>query len=103
MQPPDDDATDSGAGSSRLSSSCGLVAVCRGCNVQVTMDDGTSVLSNAQYMSSTSGGSWFNAAFSYEVRRHDSALVACMQLLALGCTVQLHIHAVMHHNHMRVV
>jgi len=32
---------------------------------------GPSVLSQARYLSSTSGGSWFNAAFSYKKVRHE--------------------------------
>jgi hypothetical protein len=36
--------------------------------VQIKLDDGKSVMSKVQYLASTSGGSWFNAAFSYKVR-----------------------------------
>ena len=35
--------------------------------LQSKLADGSSVLSKVQYLSSTSGGSWFNAAFSYKV------------------------------------
>jgi hypothetical protein len=34
--------------------------------LQTELKDGNSLLSKVQYLSSTSGGSWFNAAFSYK-------------------------------------
>lgn len=35
--------------------------------LQVKLPDGSSALSKARYLSSTSGGSWCNAAFSFKV------------------------------------
>jgi hypothetical protein len=43
-----------------------IVPVCAPA-LQTKLDNGHSLLSQVQYLSSTSGGSWFNAAFSYKV------------------------------------
>jgi hypothetical protein len=42
--------------------------------LQIPLPDGSSALSKVQYLSSTSGGSWFNAAFSYKVRKSAADL-----------------------------
>jgi hypothetical protein len=43
--------------------------------LQTKLDNGDSLLSQVQYLSSTSGGSWFNAAFSYKVLNWGDLLV----------------------------
>lgn len=38
-------------------------------------EGGGSALSKARYLATTSGGSWFNAAFSYKVRLVDNVIM----------------------------
>lgn len=44
-----------------------VTATATATTTQVKLDDGSSALSRARYLASTSGGSWFNSAFSYQV------------------------------------